>query len=142
MRKTKELVNGCSLRCDTNIIFLSPLVVSLSLTKKVPRLFCRFKRSLSESRRVIFPKYHLPKWATQNKISQKGLHVWRRQAKTAQAETSLLYLCENSASNIYFKLYCRSRLCRCACNTVCAYIYCKANNSTLRFCSENGFKSL
>lgn len=44
----------------------SPLVVSLSLTRNVPRLFCRFRRSLSESRRVIFPKYHLPKWATEN----------------------------------------------------------------------------
>lgn len=44
----------------------SPLVVSLSLTRNVPRLFCRFRRSLSESRRVIFPKYHLPKWATDN----------------------------------------------------------------------------
>lgn len=60
---------------------LSPLVVSLSLTKKVPRLFCKFKRSLSESRRVIFPKYHLPKWATENEISEKLLlSVWSRQA--------------------------------------------------------------
>lgn len=49
----------------------APLVVSLSRTKKVPRLFWRFKRSLSESRRVIFPKYHLPKWATQNEISRR-----------------------------------------------------------------------
>lgn len=43
-----------------------PLVVSLSLTRNVPRLFCKFKRSLSESRRVIFPKYHLPKWTAEN----------------------------------------------------------------------------
>lgn len=58
---------------------LLPLVVSLSLTRKVPRLFCKFKRSLSESRRVIFPKYHLPKWATENEISKTlPLSVWSR----------------------------------------------------------------
>ena len=60
---------------------LSPLVVSLSLTRKVPRLFCRFRRSLSESRRVIFPKYHLPERATKKKIRDELLlSCWSRRA--------------------------------------------------------------
>lgn len=36
-----------------------PLVVSLSRTRKVPLLFSKLSSSLSESRRVILPKYHL-----------------------------------------------------------------------------------
>lgn len=50
---------------------LSPFVVSLSLTRKVPRRFCGFKRSLSESRRVIFPKYHLPKSVKEKERSEE-----------------------------------------------------------------------
>lgn len=40
---------------DTHI----PLVVSLSLTKKIPRWFPGFKSSLSASFLPILPKYHL-----------------------------------------------------------------------------------
>lgn len=36
-----------------------PLVVSLSLTKKIPRWFPGFKSSLSASFLPILPKYHL-----------------------------------------------------------------------------------
>lgn len=78
---------------------LSPLVVSLSLTKKVPRLFCKFKRSLSESRRVIFPKYHLPKWATENEISKKLLlSVWSRKAE-------ILFVLEGISESTVSTLY-------------------------------------
>lgn len=37
----------------------SPFVVSLSRTRKVPRGFSGLSSSRSDSRRVIFPKYHL-----------------------------------------------------------------------------------
>lgn len=40
---------------------LLPLDVSLSLTRKVPLLFSKCSSILSESRRVILPKYHLVK---------------------------------------------------------------------------------
>lgn len=47
------------LKATTTNPHLSPLVVSLSRTRKVPLLFSRLSSSLSESRRVILPKYHL-----------------------------------------------------------------------------------
>lgn len=76
---------------------LSPLVVSLSLTKKVPRLFWGLRRSLSESRRVIFPKYHLPKWATESEISDELLlSSWSR-----NAELRLDYMYEQYVSTLY-----------------------------------------
>lgn len=76
---------------------LLPLVVSLSLTKNVPRLFCKFKRSLSESRRVIFPKYHLPK--RESEITNELLHIVRNSQQIEETSQdgilrpSLYYIC-------------------------------------------------
>lgn len=49
-----------------------PLVVSLSLTRKVPLLFSKLSSSLSESRRVILPKYHLVR------LRQKTWDTWEQ----------------------------------------------------------------
>lgn len=56
--------------------FNLPLVVSLSRTRKVPLLFSKLSSSLSESRRVILPKYHLVEVKTQH-MGHKGADWWR-----------------------------------------------------------------
>lgn len=49
----------------------SPLVVSLSRTRNVPLRFSRLSRSLSESRRVILPKYHLVEFDRRDKCGTR-----------------------------------------------------------------------
>lgn len=85
----------------------SPLVVSLSLTRKVPRLFCRFRRSLSESRRVIFPKYHLPKWATENQCRAATERHQQTDASSQMAGKTRFYwrALWKTSSHVYMQMY-------------------------------------
>lgn len=90
---------------DTVCIY-SPLVVSLSLTRKVPLLLSKLKRRRSESLRVIFPRYHLKRdrdkkgrwpWCTNNNImcSTKGIPLEFTSRDTLKTFNSL------QDSNIY-----------------------------------------
>lgn len=87
----------------------SPLVVSLSLTRKVPRLFCRFRRSLSESRRVIFPKYHLPKWATENQCGAATERHQQTDTSSQMAGKTGFYwrALWKPSSHVYMQMYSR-----------------------------------
>lgn len=53
----------------------SPLVVSLSRTRNVPLRFSKLSRSLSESRRVILPKYHLEEFEKETNVGH-GRQKW------------------------------------------------------------------
>lgn len=53
------------------------MVVSLSRTRKVPLLFSKLSSNLSESRRVIFPKYHLMEAREKKKNRTHGSRLVR-----------------------------------------------------------------
>jgi len=80
----------------------SPFVVSLSRTRKVPRGFSGLSSSRSDSRRVIFPKYHLqeqgsrlstqrspvPSTAFPSSLGPPRCRFWRPQAASPGSGTS------------------------------------------------------
>lgn len=75
----------------------SPLVVSLSLTRNVPLLFSKLSSSLSESRRVILPKYHLI-WSNREGTGRSGLvRAQRVEAKDEKKQTHMHTQCHDNS---------------------------------------------
>lgn len=95
---------------------LLPLVVSLSLTRKVPRLFCRFKRSRSESRRVIFPKYHLQEHEISQQITRNN--PWLEIQRTL-LDGVLVYWEINVSKRLEKDLISQGKINRKKCNFMC-----------------------